>query len=165
VEILQDMSRNIKNFSDRDDGIRNLILTGGRQFSNNPREMKRFVNVFRFFYFLRAAREARKEPVPSLQQMSRWIVLSLRWPELVRWLRRGNLAKGSSSDPVLGAFERLASESSDLAAWLNGADSSFGLRAGEVPWLSDGNLFEFFRVESGFAAGQRLSDATGKGFW
>jgi hypothetical protein len=165
VEILQDMSRDIKNFSDRQDQIRNLIVTVGRQFSNNPRDVKRFVNVFRFFYFLRAAREARKEPVPSLEQMSRWIVLSLRWPEVVRWLRRTSAASGFATDSVFREFENTAGAASALEPWQSGVASTFRLKAAEVSWLSDGSLYEFLRSESKLAIDERLSASSGKGFW
>ena len=108
LEISQDMSRNIKNFSKREDQIRNLIVTGGRKFSNNPRDVKRFVDVFRFFCFRRVAREARKEPAPSLDQRSRWIVLPRRWPEVVRWLRRTSAANGFATDSVFREFKNTA---------------------------------------------------------
>lgn len=164
VEILQDMSRNIKNFSDREEHIRNLIVTGGRQFSNNPRDVKRFINVFRFFYFLRAAREARKEPVPSLDQMSRWIVLSLRWPEVVRWLRRSAVANGFSSNFALREFERLGA-ANGLLPWQTGAENTLRLKVAEVSWLSDSGLYDFFGQESRLPADQRLSASSGRGFW
>ena len=55
------MNENIKEFTDQDQGIRDAISNHASRYFNNPRDTKRFVNLFRFYYFLRAARQARAQ--------------------------------------------------------------------------------------------------------
>ena len=60
-----------------------------QDFSNNPRDIKRFYNVLRFYRFLRETMQEydpSSERQPSLNQLRRWIILSLNWPGFVRWL-------------------------------------------------------------------------------
>jgi hypothetical protein len=84
---LQKTDELIDNFSDKNPKVRDLISMAVKDFSsNNPREIKRFVNTFRFHYFLRAARESLGLSIPSLEQFTFWIILSFKWPQLIRWL-------------------------------------------------------------------------------
>jgi hypothetical protein len=165
VEIIQEMNRNINSFSDDGKTIKELILDGARQFSNNPRDVKRFVNVFRFYYFLRAAREAHKEPIPSLPQLTRWIILSLGWPEVVRWLRRHGANRSSTAESCLLKLEDLAQNYKDQRSWQQAAESTLGLKAAETHWLADEDLTKFFQNESRLPEGDRLSASSGKGLW
>ncbi|MDG2535563.1 P-loop NTPase fold protein [Sphingomonas sp. HITSZ_GF] len=57
----------------------------------NPREMKRMVNLARFYLALRSARLGRDDRwvSPDLDQYARWIALTLRWPDMLRWLQWG----------------------------------------------------------------------------
>jgi hypothetical protein len=165
VEIIQEMSRNISQFSDQETAIRTLILATAKEYSTNPRDLKRFVNLFRFYYFLRAAREGRKEQVPSIEQMCRWIMLSLRWPEVVRWLRHPSRQK-SVTCSSLAALENLGAASKDIMSWQKGAESELGIKPSDASWLSDENLLRFFQKEaSSYQARERLSACTGMGLW
>jgi hypothetical protein len=68
--------------------LSDLIAKKVSEFSpDNPRELKRFVNVFRFQYFLLSERKKLDLPTPSIDQLTDWIFLSLRWPEVIRWSR------------------------------------------------------------------------------
>jgi hypothetical protein len=165
VEVIQEMSRNISQFSDQEKSIRELIVSGARDFSTNPRDLKRFVNLFRFYYFLRAAREGRKEQVPSLEQMCRWIILSLRWPEVVRWLRHPSRQNKTSRSP-LAALENLGATSKDIVGWQQRAEAELGLKPAEASWLSDEGLLKFFQKEaSSHNEQERLSACAGMGLW
>ena len=163
VTIIQDMNENIQRFSDQEEKIRSLISTTAKEYFTNPRDMKRFVNLFRFYYFLRAAREARGEAVMSVQQLCRWLVFCLKWPEVDRWLHRtyniNNQVKSSMS-----MVEQLAASSSELSTWQEGLDKFFGLKVNEIPWLTDESLFKFFREEaSNFKSRDRLSSCFERG--
>jgi hypothetical protein len=87
--VQQRLEEGIQRFSDKNPEIRRVIGTAIPYFRGNPRELKRFINAFRFHYFLWWAHRAQELPGPTLDQMLRWTVLSMRWPEVVRWLRRG----------------------------------------------------------------------------
>ena len=76
----------INDFSDEDPKMHDLILKYAPQFSSNPRDVKRFMNVFRFQYFILLARRTQRLSAPTDEQLAHWIVLSLKWPDLVRWL-------------------------------------------------------------------------------
>ena len=163
VEVLQEMDRNIQAFSDKEDQIKKYLLDSAARFSSNPRDLKRFVNVFRFYYFLRAAREARGEPVPSLDQVSRWITLSLRWPEVVRWLRRVEISQNTAASSRLGALEALGESAGD--SWNDQVASTLKLTAKAAPWIEDAGIADFFRREAGRPQRERISSSCGKGLW
>jgi hypothetical protein len=165
VKIIQQMNENIRRFTDQEEMIRGLISRRAQEYFNNPRDMKRFVNLFRFYYFLRAARQARGEPVVSEDQLSRWLVFSLKWPEVVRWARRHAPPIDGSSESPLTALENIALTSNNLASWQQGIDKAFGLKSEQTPWLSDEELYEFFKMEAGHEYWKRLSSCDEKGLW
>jgi phospholipase C len=166
VEAIHTMNENIKNFGDQEKTMRNLISSLTAEYFSNPRDVKRFVNLFRFYYFLRSAREARKEAVPSLEQMCRWLVFSLKWPEVVRWLRRYPSAQGAPDDSPLRVLEHLGATSANLVDWQTGADARLQLKVEQTRWLLDEDLWSFFRKEaSAFAETERLSTCSKKGLW
>ena len=81
----ENLDRDLTNYNEDDPKIRRLIsMAASEFFSDNPREVKRFINVFRFQYFLLLARRNGGLNVPSEKQLTRWIILSMRWPELAR---------------------------------------------------------------------------------
>lgn len=84
-EKLNEMDNKIKNISDLDKIFLDQVSAAASEFSNNPREIKRFMNVLRFQRFLLSGIPEKDKP-PSFPQMRRWIVLSLKWPQVVRWL-------------------------------------------------------------------------------
>lgn len=165
VSIIQQMNENIKHFTDKEEKIRNLISRRAQEYFNNPRDMKRFVNLFRFYYFLRAARQARGEAVVSEDQLSRWLVFSLKWPEVVRWIQRHAPPPDGSSDSPLEALENIALTSSNLVAWQQSIGKAFGLKPEQTPWLSDEELYDFFKKEASHEDWKRLSSCDEKGLW
>ena len=139
------MNRDIKEFTDDDNGIVQIIKNGIKSFSRNPREAKRFVNSFRFYYFLRSALLARRAQAPSVEQLSRWIVLSLRWPAIVRWLRTTESNPERSKTNGLTELSKLVEESKDRASWAEGAADLIGLDEKDRAWVSDEQLFELLQ--------------------
>jgi hypothetical protein len=83
----KELDKKLDDYSDLDKNIRELMRNTTSVFSNNPRDLKRFMNVFRFQYFLLLARQNRGLNVPSNIQLSRWITITLKWPELARWIQ------------------------------------------------------------------------------
>ncbi len=162
VRIIQQMQENIETFTDDEDGVKDLIAAEAQKYFTNPRDLKRFVNLFRFYYFLRAAREARNERVATIEQMLRWIILSLKWPEVVRWLRR---ATHNDESRGLTVLEKLGHGCDNVGEWRDGIQNELGLTADKTPWLSDEALLQFFRVESALTQLDRLSMCGGRGLW
>jgi phospholipase C len=165
VVIIQQMDSDIKAFSDREKVISELMVNGAEEFSENPRDLKRFVNVFRFHYFLRAARERKEEPVPTLEQLSRWIIFSLKWPEAVRWLRRNHSSRAAAVDPKIQRLEKIAKESVSLQDWQTKAADVLGVRAEEKTWVLGEEVMNFFRSEAERPEAERLSASCGRGLW
>lgn len=164
VAIIQHMDENIKRFNDQEQSMRDLISGHAKEYFNNPRDMKRFVNLFRFYYFLRAARSARGEKVASVEQMCRWLALSLKWPEVVRWLRRQQVAEDGTAP--LASVESFAGKSEGFAAWQAEMDKALGLKPEDrPPWVGDRFLYQFFHKEAGLKTGERLSSCTDMGLW
>ena len=144
--------------------MRALISRNAKEYFNNPRDMKRFVNLFRFYYFLRAARLARGAQVASVEQMCRWLALSLKWPEVVRWLRRQEVSEDGTSP--LARVESFAGKSRSFAGWQTEMDKSLGVKPEErPPWVGDHYLYEFFRKEAELKTEERLSSCTDMGLW
>lgn len=165
VTAIQRMDQNIRAFSDEEQKIKDFLVDCTADFSTNPRDIKRFVNVFRFYYFLRAAREAREEPVPSLSQMGRWILLSLKWPEAVRYFGRAQVPTYATPQRELDALERLARNCSSVDEWRRGAATILGTDATDKSWFWSSEIMRFFQMESGRPESDRLSASYGKGLW
>ena len=168
--------------------IRSLLLDSKEEFQNNPRELKRLANVYRFYYNLRLARQSRNQEVPSEGQLQNWLKLSLAWPEVVRWLRRSHSdwESGSRSETETAISYRLKRledlavqpitrlENNDSSAeqsepptvrdWAEAVREEFGLPE-DVPWLGDERLFRFLRELASGDSEQRLSNGAGRGFW
>lgn len=177
--IRRKLDEGIEKFNDQNPEIREVIATATSYFRGNPRELKRFINAFRFQYFLWWAQRAQGLEVPSLGQLLRWTVLSMKWPEVVRWLRRsgGNewqataqAAQGNGQKPALSTrlklIEEISGKAINLSAWQEEAQAALRLKPETTPWLSDDDLLEFFHNEyNQHQHGERLSDGLGKGLW
>ena len=145
-------------------------MTIGHKQINNARSS---VNCFRFYFFLWWWRKSRGQEVPTLDQLMRWLVLCLRWPEVVRWLRRseGNdwLITSGSTLPTLvnrlKTLEELSANCADLPAWQAQALSRLRLTLDKAAWLEDDDLLQFFSREARRSENDRLSNGLGKGLW
>jgi hypothetical protein len=102
--------------------------------------------------------------------LRRWIVLSLKWPEVVRWIRRsyGGREAGPSearSPSRLKQLEEFGGSSQDQEAWQAAIMAQFQLTAEKAPWIADDELRQFFKAESELEESSRLSTAEGNGLW
>ncbi|GGL09565.1 hypothetical protein Sme01_00530 [Sphaerisporangium melleum] len=80
---------------------------------SNPRELKRYVNVFRFYSFVTYRRALAGAPKASDEQVAKLAVLTIRWPHLLSLLARvpGDVTGrrgGRAEATVLGLLERAA---------------------------------------------------------
>jgi len=173
------MAEDIERFNDRDPEIQKLLIGAATYFTGNPRELKRFVNAYRLQRFLWLARRAQSLDIPTLDQLLRWTILSMKWPEVVRWLRRGDgtewrldanpsLPGGETMTPQtrLMLLEMISGEATTMALWQEKAEETLRITLQSASWLSDDELLHF--LHEGFQkypAGDRLSDGAGKGLW
>jgi hypothetical protein len=173
------LDEGIEKFNDQNPEIRRVIAAATNYFRGNPRELKRFINAFRFQYFLWWAQRAQGLDVPTLDQLRRWTVLSMRWPEVVRWLRRSGGSEWRASAEAnlkedeeaklptrLKLLEEISSEATDLETWHKRAAAELRIKPENTPWLNDDDLLQFFYEEcANYKVGQRLSDGIGRGLW
>lgn len=142
----------------------------------NPREMKRMVNLARFYLALRSARRLRDDGwrAPDLDQYARWIAVTLRWPDMLRWLQWGADEAHWPPEQLgtelmvrrLRALEACALTSDVPAKWRAALKSELNVPVdSDSDWACDAKLFEFFKAESEILIGKRLSDAAGRAFW
>lgn len=159
----------LKRFSD--EGVDNgpVITETAKRLPGETAAVNRFVNEYRFRYVLWWIREKRREKEPelrnaSVEQLARWIELTVRWPRFAGWL----LNTGSNGANV-GIADRLR-----MMEEIASVRDSAGLRAkwrevcktnpDDCPWLADPQWLEFFRDEAGRKSG-RLSEAAGTGLY
>jgi hypothetical protein len=174
------IDKGIQSFTDKNQEIRELMDNAKvfDYFTGSPRELKRFVNAFRFNYFLWWAQRSQGSEVVSLEQLLRWTVLSMKWAEVIRWLRRGDgsewLTTPTNEKSTISKVELVARlklleeasiESQAFSPWQDGLAKKFQLDLKSTNWLNDEDLFQFFRKEAAIQDGERLSDGIGKGIW
>lgn len=153
-----------------------IIRELGRYSGGNPREIKRMVNLARLYLALRNERRHLNPfwRAPSLEQYALWIALTLRWPDMMRWLQWGaDEAIWSADDNSTGlivrrlrVLELAASETGNVAEWTARIERELYLDKDDaVEWRKDSKLFEFFRNCSRSVPGRRLSAAAEVGLW
>lgn len=170
--VRQELDSGLESFNDNAPEIRRLITDAAAEFSRNPRDLKRFVNAFRFQYFLWWAYRAQTgKSAVSMETLQRWVVFSMKWPEVVRWLWRGSGREWSTAPDGKAAatsrmalLEDLAHKDGDAGLWRANASARLKL-SDTTPWLLDGDLHRFLRTESSRPAESRLSAGAGKGLW
>jgi len=176
-ELRRRIDAEIEKFADGNAEIRRLISAMGVHFQGNPRELKRFVNLFRLHYFLWAVRRSQELEVPSLNQLVRWTVFSIRWPDVVRWMHRGGQGEWqpragtpAAGEGVLVArlklIEEITAGAADPTEWKTTVQMRLRLADTEVPsWLGDDDLFHFLQRRHDLGESVVLSDGAGKGLW
>lgn len=174
AERLAKIDLEIARASQDDKAVREFVLNVAPDLYNNPRDLKRFLNTFRLHDFLRIAREGRDISAPSRPLIAHWIRLSLRWPQMVRWLYRvaGELnhdpssAEGTSNARgQLEWTETIVGESKGFQEWKKSVIEKIGSAVADLDWTSDPTLFEFFKEMNKYPEQERLSFGAGKGFW
>jgi hypothetical protein len=143
----------------------------------NPREVKRMVNLARLYLALRNERRNRDPEwrSPEFDHYARWIALSLRWPDMMRWLQWGadevswELADNDHTlitrrlkkleDATLVAQDGVKQWAAEITARLYIDQDT------TVQWTLDPKLFEFFQAEARLPVNERLSRAAMGGFW
>jgi hypothetical protein len=85
-------------FADRfDDGTaRDMLLRFAHDLSGNPREIKRFVNVFRFYAYIDFWRRTQGLETPGLDGAGKLARLAIGWPSLLSTLATDVGVNGSS---------------------------------------------------------------------
>lgn len=107
-------------FSDDDPEIQNQLLRYAPYLGNTPRTVKRFANLYRFYRFSQWSRQLQGFESASPNALGRWLVLMLRWPQLVRWIQWEGEAPSLNATEALSkaeAFEKLVDDAKAFEDW------------------------------------------------
>lgn len=96
--------------------------------TSNPRQIKRFVNLFRFYSFIAAEHEFRTKESIELLQAAKLAALATRWPHLLDtlranmdddkiWLTWLESQTSGDRDYFASALSDKRDESADEASW------------------------------------------------
>lgn len=89
-----------------DPEVRDVISYASTYLQHNPREIKRFVNLFRFYTMIYVERRLEHLPTPaSLREVAKLAVLGIRWPGLLRALALPVAGSGADSRTVFELME------------------------------------------------------------
>jgi len=158
----------------RDVGI--IIREAAGNTSGNPREIKRLANLARLYLGLRNSKRRHSSTwiSPNLGQYARWIALTLRWPDMMRWLQWGAdecswstvQASLSLQERRLHVLQDTALTSTTAEMWKVAVVGTLNVPCDKPSdWVRDTKLFEFFRAEAELPQHERLSTAVARGFW
>jgi KAP family P-loop domain len=90
-----------------DPEVRRVIEYASEALNRNPREIKRFVNLFRFYTMIYAERKLVNLPTPaSLHEVAKLAVLGIRWPSLLGCLALPVKANGLGQVTVFELLEK-----------------------------------------------------------
>jgi hypothetical protein len=162
-ETLERMNKAIDNMPEIDENIMKQITKIAAEYSHNPREIKRFMNLLRFYRYLMTAVENQNFD-ESFYQMSRWVYLSLRWPKIVRWLYQNHSLDSQSK---LQKLEEIAESTEEVLVWSKEVRKVFQIDPDDksIHWFEDPGLLEFFRKEVTEYRNSSISKGAGKGFY
>jgi len=123
-----------------DPAVRQMYLNYAGQLSGNPREFKRFLNLFRFYANLQITRELSPFPAPSLEQLAKITMLVVRWPNLIR-----EFTAQSGTASAVATLELLAGKHRTVAAWSSAAKKGKSLADGTCAALLRTEVHSFLR--------------------
>jgi hypothetical protein len=95
-------------FSDRE--AREMLLRFANELSGNPREIKRFVNVFRFYAYIDFWRRTQGLETPGLEGAGKFARLAVGWPSLLSALAGDVRVDGDTRVPLLQALETTSAD-------------------------------------------------------
>jgi hypothetical protein len=148
-------------FSERDPAMADFVNEVAEMVGGNPRQIKRYVNVFRFYstlrHSLRVDGSMSPDEVPSDKVLAKFVALSIQWPHAVDCLR----VKKDASGRKATVLELLELESRKTPG--EDVDEAWGKFVGELglgAWAGRRGFREFL------ASGpESLCEKEGHGLW
>ena len=158
-----------------------LIKTSAQQLSDNspalqkylkryepflgvsPRGIKRFANLYRFYSLSQLSRQSQGLPASSPSALARWLVIMLRWPQVVRWIQwegEAKLSVGTSAFSKAEALEDQLLKTTTHQAWIKYLEK---LDPNHADWMSDKQLYDFLKTPA--RDDEKLSSAVQTGVW
>jgi hypothetical protein len=150
-------------FTDDNPEIRANLVRYGKFLGGNPRTMKRFANLYRFYRLAQWSRELQGLDSASPSALGRWLVVMLRWPQLVRWIQwesESQLDGDATPKAKASKFEEDLTGTVSFEKWMELLQSK---KLDQLVRLVDMPLYEFLR--SPHEDHESLSRATEVGLW
>jgi hypothetical protein len=135
-----------------DPEVRQVIEYASGALNRKPREIKRFVNLFRFYTMIYAERKLANLPtLGSLHEVAKLAVLGIRWPSLLGCL--GLPVNEESADPVtvFELLERPPDNNDEVRSVLQAS----GLSEATISGLLTPELTSFLRAKPVVDRGMR----------
>ncbi|MDQ2920359.1 MAG: KAP family NTPase [Acidobacteriota bacterium] len=129
----------------------------------SPRGIKRFANLYRFYSLSQLSRQSQGLPACSPSALARWLVIMLRWPQVVRWIQwegEAKLSVGTSALNKAEALEKQLLKTTTHGAWLKYLEK---LDPNHAEWMSDKQFYEFLKTPA--RSDEKLSFAVQTGVW
>ncbi|HWN09720.1 MAG TPA: P-loop NTPase fold protein [Pyrinomonadaceae bacterium] len=129
----------------------------------SPRGIKRFANLYRFYSLSQLSRQSQGLPACSPGALARWLVIMLRWPQVVRWIQWESEAKLSAGTGALHKAEALEAQlvkTASHAAWLKYLAK---MDPNHAEWMGDKQFYEFLKTPA--RSDEKLSFAVQTGVW
>ena len=119
----------------------------------SPRSIKRFANLLRFYTAQQQLRATKSLPFADTEALAKWLIITLRWPMLVRWLqwredqglnRRSMVLQSQRPETKAEALDQLVNDyhgekqqdhEDQFALWQGLAGEN-----PDLPWLADPDL-------------------------
>jgi hypothetical protein len=135
-------------YDDNDSEVLSLIEELSPTLGNSPRKIKRFVNLYRFYRFMQFSGQSKLLREVDAITLARWIVIMIRWPQLVRaiqWETDSEFITGLSSLERAKKVQDEINKAPDYNTW----QQKFKTKNGESPhWIVDSTLFHFVRTKN-----------------
>lgn len=142
--------------------LRDSIADVGLKFSLSPRQMKRFVNLVRLYYYIKTIKKWEISDYPLVL----WAALNIEFPSFVNWYNkeRSKVKYQDASLPVvLTDLIKKAKKSTKLISWIETLRDNYYIHEDSDPWIVDDNLYQFFRRES--MSTKKIDRRSGEGLW
>jgi hypothetical protein len=155
-----------RTFSDRDPLMGKFVREVADLVDGNPRQIKRYVNVFRFYstlrHSLRVDGVVAPEELPTDETLAKFVALSIHWPHAMDCLRKKDAKASEAKGRRVTLLELLELESRKTPEDVAAVDAEWeklveGLNLGV--WANRAAFREFL------ARGESLCAKEGHGLW
>jgi KAP-like P-loop domain-containing protein len=129
----------------------------------SPRGIKRFTNLYRFYNLSQITRRTQGLPACTQSALARWLVIMLRWPQIVRWIQwegESKLSAASGAFSKAEAFEEQLLKTKNHSTWVAYLEKE---DPGHADWMEDKQLYDFLKTTN--RPSEKLSLAVHTGVW
>lgn len=131
--------------------------------SSDPRSLKRFANLLRFYCSYQFLRMKKGEKYVEVKVLAKWLAIMVKFPQLIRWIQwdaENKLGTNTSAEDKARIIDELVSEfieqekiGDGYDSWLNlsflhNKDSSALTVFSDIPWMKSRKLFEILMHEA-----------------